>query len=296
MQNDTFHIRWAYSDQDPLKEPADLSQLPVVSRSGSRSLHLFESTHNFNAKTADALQWMVQSNSVKLPAKHTLYWCTMLKLPEMPGKHHMIGYKPIITEANKRYVHHMMLYECHDEVSSTSCSSIEILEIPNFIALSHTCVKEKVLTLCLLQDNNSYERFHKHVNSGYECRSPNMPDDFRRCRGVVAAWGLGGEAYAFPEEAGYPVGEEHGGATYYMMEVHYDNPGQHSGIIDSSGLEILLTPNLRKYDSGLMTVGHDVSSLHLIPPGLEHYTTVGHCPDLCTSVNTFEEGELRWYA
>ena len=58
----------------------------------------------------------------------------MLKLPEMPGKHHMIGYKPIITDANKRYVHHMMLYECHDEVKYfTSCSfSIEILEIPNF--------------------------------------------------------------------------------------------------------------------------------------------------------------------
>ena len=65
-----------------------------------------------------------------------------------------------------------------------------------------------------------------------------------------------------------------------------NNPGQHSGIIDSSGLEILLTPKLRQYDSGLMTVGHDVSSLHLIPPGLEHYTSVGHCPDLCTSVIT----------
>ena len=111
-----------------------------------------------------------------------------------------------------------------------------------------------------------------------------MPEDFKRCKGVVAAWGLGGEAFSFPPEAGYPVGEDHGSATYYMFEVHYDNPGQHSGIIDSSGLEILLTPKLRKYDSGLMTVGHDVSSLHLIPPGLEHYTSVGHCPDLCTSV------------
>ena len=40
----------------------------------------------------------------------------MLKLPEMPGKHHMIGYKPAISESSKRYVHHMMLYECHDEV------------------------------------------------------------------------------------------------------------------------------------------------------------------------------------
>ena len=121
------------------------------------------------------------------------------------------------------------------------------------------------------QDNNSHERFSKHVNSGYECRSPNMPDDFKSCKGVVAAWGLGGEAFAFPPEAGYPVGEEHGGATYYMFEVHYDNPGYHSGIVDSSGLEIMLTPKLRKYDSGLMAVGHDVTSLHLIPPGLNFF-------------------------
>ena len=53
-----------------------------------------------------------------------------------------------------------------------------------------------------------------------------------------------------------------------MFEVHYNNPGYHSGIVDSSGLEIMLTPKLRKYDSGLMTVGHDVTSLHLIPPGM----------------------------
>ena len=83
---------------------------------GSRSIHLYESHHQFNQDTADALQWLVQSNSVTLPARHTLYWCTMLKLPEMPGKHHMIGYKPKIDESSKRYVHHMMLYECHDEV------------------------------------------------------------------------------------------------------------------------------------------------------------------------------------
>ncbi len=81
----------------------------------------------------------------------------------------------------------MMLYECHDDPSSSS---------------------------------NSRARFHHHVNSGYECRTPNMPDDFRRCRGVAAAWGAGGEAFFFPEEAGYPVGEEHGGATYYMFEVY----------------------------------------------------------------------------
>ena len=61
--------------------------------------------------------------------------------------------------------------------------------------------------LFIFQDNNSFERFNKHVNSGYECRSPNMPDDFKSCKGVVAAWGLGGEAFSFPSDAGYPVGE-----------------------------------------------------------------------------------------
>lgn len=113
-----------------------------------------------------------------------------------------------------------------------------------------------------------------------------MPRDFKKCKGVVAGWGVGGEPFAFPEEAGYPVGEEHGGSTYYMFEAHYDNPALHENVVDSSGMEVLLTPKLRKYDSALLTVGHDVSSLHLIPPGLDHFTTVAHCPDMCTQVQT----------
>ena len=117
----------------------------------------------------------------------------------------MIGYKPVLTPGSERYVHHMMMYECHDSV-------------------------------------DSYAKFNHHVNSGYECNTPNMPRDFKKCKGIVAAWGLGGEQFSFPDEAGYPVGEEHGGATYYMFEVHYDNPGLHGNIVDSSGLEILLTP------------------------------------------------------
>ena len=66
--------------------------------------------------------------------------------------------------------------------------------------------------------------------------------------------------------------------------MHYDNPGLHGNVVDSSGLEVSLTPHLRKYDSGLLTVGHDVTSFHIIPPGEERFTTVGHCPEICTRV------------
>ncbi len=70
----------------------------------------------------------------------------------------------------------------------------------------------------------------------------------------------------------------------FYSQVHYDNPGLHGNIVDSSGLQLFLTPNLRKYDSGLLTVGHDVSSFQLIPAGQQRFTTVGHCPEVCTRV------------
>ena len=73
-------------------------------------------------------------------------------------------------------------------------------------------------------------------------------------------------------------------ALYFICKVHYDNPGLHGNVVDSSGLEVHLTPHLRKYDSGLLTVGHDVTSFHIIPPDEERFTTVGHCPEICTRV------------
>jgi hypothetical protein len=65
--------------------------------------------------------------------------------------------------------------------------------------------------------------------------------------------------------------------------VHYENPGLHPNIADNSGLELTITPHLRPHDSSMLTTGHDVSTLHLIPPGQASFTSVGHCPSLCTS-------------
>jgi len=32
-----------------------------------------------------------------------------------------------------------------------------------------------------------------------------------------------------------PIGENFGGATYFMLETHYDNPGLHKDLVDKSG-------------------------------------------------------------
>ena len=35
-----------------------------------------------------------------------------------------------------------------------------------------------------------------------------------------------------------PIGEEFGGATYFMLETHYDNPTFEQDLVDTSGAHI----------------------------------------------------------
>ena len=48
-----------------------------------------------------------------------------------------------------------------------------------------------------------------------------------------------------PEQAGYPMGVAEGGAEYVMLEVHYDNPEQLSGLEIEMEIEIYHTTELR---------------------------------------------------
>ena len=49
---------------------------------------------------------------------------------------------------------------------------------------------------------------------------------------------VGSEGETLPEHVGMPLGEEFGGATYFMLESHYDNPAMHKNIVDNSGKKL----------------------------------------------------------
>lgn len=116
----------------------------------------------------------------------------------------------------------------------------------------------------------------------------------------------------FPSNSGNPLGEDHGGATYFMFEIHYDNPqlksclylvlvymmicfnpvvGRHNFIkkiiffpvVDSSGFRLFYTDNLREYDSSTLLVGQKVSPFHVVPQGMTSFTSMGYCTSECTS-------------
>jgi len=56
------------------------------------------------------------------------------------------------------------------------------------------------------------------------------------------------------------------------------------GIVDSSGLRITYTPNLRQHDTGVIIAGHTVSGLQqIIPSKIESFFSSSECTDQCLS-------------
>ncbi|XP_032540358.1 DBH-like monooxygenase protein 1 isoform X2 [Chiroxiphia lanceolata] len=118
------------------------------------------------------------------------------------------------------------------------------------------------------------------LDYGHECYHPNMPDSFLTCETVVFAWAIGGEGFTYPPHVGLSIGTA-SDPLFVLMEVHYDNPSYTEGLIDNSGLRLIYTPVLRKYDAGVIEAGLWVSLFHNIPPGMPEFVSEGHCTLEC---------------
>ena len=53
---------------------------------------------------------------------------------------------------------------------------------------------------------------------------------------------------------------------------------------DSSGVRFYYTPNLRQYDSDVITIGDAINPFMVIPPKQESWQVVGYCPKECYQV------------
>ncbi len=83
-----------------------------------------------------------------------------------------------------------------------------------------------------------------------------------------------------PEDVGMPVAEDDE-TTFFLFEIHYDNPELIGGKYDSSGLRLIYTKKLRKFDADTATMGSVVDYRLLIPPKQESVTIAGHCHPNC---------------
>ena len=262
LGTDTVRLIWAYNDDDPL----DSSHLLYhsLTQRGSRSIFLSEPPRPASPLPPHQV-WDVTADNLLLPEDdHTHYWCKIYRAPDLATKHHMIAIEPLIQPGHESYVHHMVLYECH---------------IPEDM-------------MAEAEGASSADWFERHVSQpGQPCYSPNMPAEWSFCLATNAwAWAVGSEGERLPDHTGMPLGEKFGGATYFMLETHYDNPAYHAPLIDSSGLRIRYTEQLREYDTGMLLLGSEVNFLQFIPPRQSLFRSVGHCTADCTSQGLPESG------
>uniref|UniRef100_A0A8C8G641 DOMON domain-containing protein n=1 Tax=Oncorhynchus tshawytscha TaxID=74940 RepID=A0A8C8G641_ONCTS len=126
------------------------------------------------------------------------------------------------------------------------------------------------------------------LGASHECYHPNMPDSFLTCETIVFAWAIGGEGFTYPPHVGLSIGTAID-PVYVLMEVHYDNPALQQGVLDSSGLRLFYTPELRQYDAGVIETGVWVSLYHMLPPGMQEYVSEGHCTRECLQESLGQE-------
>ncbi len=70
---------------------------------------------------------------------------------------------------------------------------------------------------------------------------------------LLYAWAPGAPAQELPEAAGFPI--EAGADTHLVLQMHYNNYGNASSLVDDTAVELCTTTVLRPYDAGVMSFG-----------------------------------------
>ncbi|CAG0900730.1 unnamed protein product [Darwinula stevensoni] len=114
---------------------------------------------------------------------------------------------------------------------------------------------------------------------GVVCDGPDHPLEWRKCRSLL------GDAY--PENVGYVLPAS---GTYFMMEMHYDNPELVSGVQEDSGIKIYYTDVLRPLEMATVQVGAQVEPTQITPARQSLFYNIGHCSPSCTQATLPTEG------
>ncbi|KAJ7357614.1 hypothetical protein OS493_024427 [Desmophyllum pertusum] len=116
---------------------------------------------------------------------------------------------------------------------------------------------------------------------------------------MITVWAVGLQAFYLPPHVGIPIGGNDS-PNIFLLEVAYDNPQNIKGRQDSSGVNLYYTDKLRKYDSGLVSVGVDINDWQIVPPKQKDWISTGYCMHQCTESmfksSSLPEGGIKVFA
>ncbi len=243
-----MRMYWAYGERD-------VNQIENVKfrKKGHRSIYLLNPSFE-KVKDESSHYWDVTMKDVKIGEQFgSLYWCKIFKAPDFNRKHQITGFQPLLKrdKDNRTLVHHMTLFECKFSAKHFDPEAFR-------------------------KNANDLDKWTK--SHGVECSSNLYSSgNWDSCVTPVATYAYGGSAQYLPDHVGIPFG---GHQSYYMLEVHYENPNR-KNFVDYSGFRIHYTSNLRPYDAGIMINGISISDTQLIPPKQISFKNIGICGPSC---------------
>ncbi|XP_025104356.1 DBH-like monooxygenase protein 1 homolog [Pomacea canaliculata] len=128
--------------------------------------------------------------------------------------------------------------------------------------------------------NNSYVMHHMLL---FGCRGDGgrgkqpFPCNMGGCSDIIGAWTLGLSGQCFHPKAGFKVGAN--GYKTLLIQYHWNNPLLRSDFVDSSGLTLYYTPNLRPHNLGMLMTGQNYLE---IPPFTDLTIATSDCTATCT--------------
>ncbi|KAK3864249.1 hypothetical protein Pcinc_030039 [Petrolisthes cinctipes] len=251
LTNETVRLMYAWSDTDPV----DGNIYYHGPNRGSKYAFVLVPFYRQDLPQ-DAEVWTVEQSVTMPHLQETFYWCHVEKVPKWENKHHYIGYDMIYGNNSRTNLHHVVVFEC----MNNDGSSLE----------------------------STMEQYVGHP--GYECYTPNMPDHFFLCERFLITWAIGSEGDMSPDNAGFPLGDKHGGATYFLFQSHYDNQHMQPDVTVDWAMNIYYTDKLREMDAGTMTLGHTLLYSLTVPPRSPSWQLTGHCSSACTSASIPPQG------
>ncbi|XP_056635826.1 MOXD1 homolog 2 [Diorhabda sublineata] len=256
ITNDTMRIIWAYHKDEPVGGAVGPKSLPQ---------------HEITNRGSQSL-YLVQRADQDAPRPEETARIWELRNPaiEPPPPGDSISWCRIFKIPTITRKHHLIRYEPLQSINGAS-------------GLHH-------LVLYECQDNNMIEKLAD--TPGNRCYDTNSQPF--SCNTVVASWARGSEGFSFPPEAGYPIDPQN--SRYYLLETHYQTPLEGSARgIDGSGLRLYFTPELRRHDAGVISIGMDPNWRHIIPPGQQKVISSGHCVSACTK-QAFPRNGINMFA
>ena len=97
----------------------------------------------------------------------------------------------------------------------------------------------------------SYSSSFTDSYSFFEANNITIPDFCFFDFSDVYAWAPGASEMELPDDVGFLFGNASGGFTSVLVQTHYDNPNGDAGKVDSSGVRVYYTEELRPIEMGV---------------------------------------------